>query len=114
MIIFADEEALYRRLKEWTFNSNLELVVTALNRAAHASAKVSQNAVAAACARAFQRLYTVAENPDMVVREAITFFEDSSSMVYRQVAMEVFEHQGKRGFLSRRGGCWQFIFWAAW
>ncbi len=56
--------ALYIRLKEWLFDDNLAKVIEALNRAAQASIKISQNAVAAACAQAFHRLYPVVENPD--------------------------------------------------
>jgi hypothetical protein len=100
-----DGDALYARFKEWVFTANAELVITALHRATHASVKVSQNAVAAACAQAFHLLYPLVEDPDLVVRDASTLFEDPSSLVYRQVGMEVIEYRGKRGFFARRGGC---------
>jgi hypothetical protein len=101
----SDETALYRLLKEWLFESNAELVIAALHRAARASVKVSQNAAAASCAQAFHHLYPVVEDPDRVLRDAKTFFEDSTSLVYQQMSMEVMEHKGKRGFFARRAGC---------
>src|ERR687895_1157538 len=48
-----DERTLYQLLKEWLFESNVELVIAALRRAARASVKVSQNAAAASCAQTF-------------------------------------------------------------
>ena len=30
---------------------------------------------------------------------------DPSSLIYRQVSMEVIEHEGKAGFFARRAGC---------
>ena len=59
----------------------------------------------ASCALGFSRLYDVVKEPDRVVRDAGSFFGDASSPVYRQVAIEVFFHQGKQGFFSRRAGC---------
>ena len=82
------------------FDANLSMVTGALNRAARASIKVSHNAVAYACAQAFHRLYPVVKDPDLLVREANRFFDDRSSTVYRQLTMEVFEHQGKLAFLG--------------
>jgi hypothetical protein len=100
-----NETALYQLLKDWLFESNVKLVIGALHRAARASVKVSQNAAAASCAQAFHRLYSLVEDPDMVLRDAKTFFEDPTSLVYQQVSMEVVEHRGKRGFFARRAGC---------
>jgi hypothetical protein len=103
--VVADEAALYARLKEWLFESNLTTVISALRRAARASIKVSKNAVAASCAQAFNRLYSVVDNPNTVAQEAHAFFSDPTSLVHREVTIELFEHQGKRGLFSRRGGC---------
>ena len=47
---------LYARLKEWMFDSNLTPVIDALHRAAGASVKVSQNAVANSCTQTFRWL----------------------------------------------------------
>jgi len=103
--VMPDEAALYARLKEWLFDANLDIVIPSLRRAARSSVKVSWNAVATSCARAFNRLYEVSETPESVVRDAEAFFGDPSSPVYRQVTMEVFTHQGKQGLVSRRAGC---------
>ena len=101
-----DSEAdLYRRLKEWAFKSNVEIVIAALCRSVPASAKVSQNAVAASCAQVLHRLYPQVADKNLVLRAAETFFGDPSSLIYRQVSMEVIEHEGKRGFFARRAGC---------
>ena len=62
-VVVEDEAALYIRLKQWLFDDNLAKVIEALNRAAQASIKISQNAVAAACAQAFHRLYPLVEKP---------------------------------------------------
>jgi hypothetical protein len=104
-LIVTNKTALYQLLKEWLFESNVELVIAALHRAARASVRVSQNAAAASCAQAFHRLYPLVEDPDRVLRDAKTFFEDSASLVYQQVSMGVMEHGGKRGFFARRAGC---------
>lgn len=103
--VVADQEALYARLKDWLFDSNLTMVIAALRRAARASVKISRNAVAASCAQAFRQLYTAVANPNPVVEEARAFFSDSTSLVHREVAIEVVEHQGKSGLFSRRAGC---------
>jgi hypothetical protein len=100
-----DEMALYQLLKEWMFESNVELVIGALHRAARASVKVSQNATAASCAQVFHSLYPLVKDPDTVLRDAKTLFEDPASLVYQQVSMEVMEHRGKRGLFARRAGC---------
>ena len=104
-VVVKDEAALYLSLKQWLFDDNLTKVIEALNRAAQASIKISQNAVAAACAQAFHRLYPVVENPDAMVQKASVLFNDQTSPVYRQVTMEVFKHQDKCGFFARRRGC---------
>jgi hypothetical protein len=104
-LMVTNKTALYQLLREWLFKSNVELVIGALHRAARASVKVSQNAAAASCAQAFHRLYPLVEDPDRVLRDAKTFFEDPDSLVYQQVSMEVMEHGGKRGFFARRAGC---------
>ncbi len=104
-LIVPDEAALYARLKEWLFESNLELVVPSLHRAARASLKVSWNNAATSCAGVFCRLYDLVEDPETVVRSAEAFFGDQSSPVYRQVTLEVVEHGGKRGYFTRRSGC---------
>ncbi len=104
-VVVADAAELYARLKEWLFDSNLEIVIASLRRAARASLKVSWNAVAASCAQAFNKLYEVTEDPELVARDAGAFFGDPSSPVYREVTMEVFAHRGKQGFFSRRAGC---------
>jgi hypothetical protein len=103
--VVADEAALYGRLKEWLFESNLTTVISALRRAARASIRVSKNAVAASCAQAFNRLYSVVDNPNTVADEAYAFFSDPTSLVHREVTIELFEHQEKRGLFSRRAGC---------
>ncbi len=103
--VVTDDDALYTRLKEWLFDSNLALVIASLHRAARASVKISRNAVAFACAQAFHRLYTEVEDPHRLVSEANAFFNDPSSMVYKQITMEVFEHRDRRVFLARRLGC---------
>ena len=100
-----DEAALYMRLKQWLFDDNLAQVIESLNRAAQASIKVSQNAVATACAQAFHLLYPVVENADAIVQKASGLFDDETSLVYRQVTMEVFQHQDKCGLFARRRGC---------
>jgi hypothetical protein len=104
-VVVSDETELYGRLKEWLFRGNLDIVITSLHRASRASLKVSGNAVAASCAQAFKKLYDVAGEPEIVLEAADAFFGDPSSPVYRQVAMEIFSHQGKTGFFSRRAGC---------
>ena len=104
-VVVADEAELYARLKEWLFRGNLDIVITSLRRASRASLKVSRNAVAASCAQAFKKLYDVSGHTEMVVEAADAFFGDSSSPVYRQVTMDIFSHQGKTGFFSRRAGC---------
>jgi hypothetical protein len=96
---------LYLKLKEWAFEANTNVVIEALRRSVSASIKVSQNAVAASCAQAFHKLYFLVEDKGSVVRDAATFFGDSSSPLYRQVSMEVIEHQGKTGLFARRAGC---------
>ena len=109
--IVQDEAALYGRLKEWLFNSNFELVIPSLHWAARASLKVSWNAVASSCAQVFHRLYGLAKEPDVVLRRAEAFFGDPSSPVYRQVSMELIEHQGGQGYFARRAGC--CLWWRA-
>ena len=104
-LVVPDEAALYARLKEWLFDSNLELAIPSLRRAARASLKVSWNAVASSCAQVFHRLYYLVEEPELVVRDAEAFFGDPSSPAYRQVTMQVIEHRGKRGYFARRAGC---------
>ena len=100
----AGKADLYGRLEEWMFDSNLTPVIDALHRAAGASIKVSQNAVANSCTQAFHWLYSASKDPSPIVREASTFFDEQDSPVYGQVSMEVFEHLGKQGFFSRRSG----------
>lgn len=103
--VVLDEAALYARLKEWLFESNFQLVIPSLHRAARASLKVSLNAVASHCAGVFCRLYDLAEEPELVVRDAEAFFGDPSSPVYGQVTLEAVEHRGKRVYFARRAGC---------
>ena len=103
--VLHSETDLYRQLKDWAFKSNVEIVIAALRRAVPASVKVSQNAAAAACAQALHRLYSHVEDKSLVVRDAETFFSDPTSLIYRQVSMEVIEHEGKSGFFARRAGC---------
>ena len=104
-VVVKDDAALYIKLKQWLFDDNLAKVIEALNRSAQASIRISQNAVAAACAQAFHRLYPLVENPDAMVQKASVLFNDQTSPVYRQVTMEVFKHQDKSGFFARRRGC---------
>ena len=99
------ESDLYLKLKEWAFESNVDVVIKALHRSVPASLKVSRNAVAASCAQAFHKLYFLVEGQEAVARDAATFFEDESSPLYRQVSIEVIEHQGKAGLFARRSGC---------
>lgn len=103
--IVPDQAALYGRLKDRLFDSNFELVVPSLHRAARASLKVSLNAVASSCAQVFHRLYESTAEPEIIMRRAEDFFGDPSSPVYRQVSMEVIEHRGKWGYFPRRAGC---------
>ena len=103
--VLKNEQHLYQKLKEWIFTANLDIVVKTLVRSASASPKVSQNAVAAACSQAFHRLFYLLEDKDLVIRDADTFFQDSSSPIHRQISMEIIEHQGKAGLFGRRAGC---------
>jgi hypothetical protein len=103
--VVPDEATLYGRLKEWLFDANLSRVIPALHRAARASIKVSQNNVGTACAQAFHWLFYLADDPDKVAREAHAFFSDLASPVHGQVAVKIFEHQGRRGLFSSRAGC---------
>ena len=70
------ETDLYRRLKDWAFQSNVEIVIEALYSSVPASVKVSRNAVAASCAQALHRLYNHVEDKSLVLRDAETFFGD--------------------------------------
>ena len=103
--VLHSETDLYRQLKEWVFESNVEIVIATLCRSVPASFKVSQNAVAASCAQALHRLYNHVEDKSQVVRDAETLFGDPSSLIHRQVSMEVIEHEGRSGFFARRAGC---------
>ena len=103
--VLKNEQHLYQKLKEWIFTANLDIVVKTLVRSASASPKVSLNAVAAACSQAFHRLFYLLEDKDSVIRDADTFFQDSSSPIHRQISMEIIEHQGKAGLFGRRAGC---------
>ena len=103
--IVTDAAALYARLKKWLFDSNFELVIPSLRRAARASLKVSWNAVASSCAQVFHRLYEVTTEPEFVVRHGLAFFNDPSSPVYRQVTMDVFAHQESEVSSPGRAGC---------
>ena len=103
--VLHSETDLYRRLKDWAFESNVEIVIAALRRSVPASVKVSQNAVAASCGQVLHRLYNHVEDKSLVLRAAETLFGDPSSLIYRQVSMEVIEHGGKSGFFARRAGC---------
>lgn len=103
--VVVDEAALYQRLKHRLFDTNLVPVIAALQRAAGASPRVSQNAVASACAQAFHHLYPVLTKPETAVQEANLLFNDPASLVYRQVTMEMIEHEGRCGFFGRRRGC---------
>lgn len=103
--ILRDRRQLYLRLKEWVFADNLEIVIECLHRAAGASRKVSRNAVAAACAQAFHRLFYLVEDKVSLVRDADTFFQDRSSPIFGQISLEIVEHQGKAGLFGSRAGC---------
>ena len=103
--VLKNEQHLYQKLKEWVFTSNLDIVIKTLVRSASASPKVSQNAVAAACAQAIHRLFYLLEDKDSVIGDANTFFQDSSSPIYGQISMEIIEHQGEAGLFGRRAGC---------
>ena len=103
--VLPDEAALYLRLKEWLFDANVSLVIDALHQSGRASLIVSRNAAAASCSQAFNRLYALADTTDRVVRDAEVFFADPMSLLFGQLTIEVFEHQGRRGFFSRRRGC---------
>ncbi len=103
--VLPSEADLYRQLREWAFKSNVEIVIESLCRSVPASVKVSQNAVAASCAQALHRLYNHVADKSLVLRDAETFFEDPSSPIYRQVRMEVIEHEGRSGFFASRAGC---------
>ena len=103
--VLHSETDLYRQLKDWAFKSNVEIVIADLCRSVPASVKVSQNAVAASCSQALHRLYNHVKDKSRVLRDAETFFGDPSSLIYRQVSMEVIEHEGNSGFFARRAGC---------
>ena len=103
--VLPDEAALYLRLKEWLLDTNVRPVIAALHQSGRASLIVSRNAVAASCSQAFNRLYALANIPDRVVRDAAVFFSDPTSLLFGQLTMEEFGHQGIRGFFSRRRGC---------
>ena len=107
--IVRDDADLYERLKDRLFDSNFDVVIASLQRAARASVKVSWNAVAASCAQVFYRLYESAEDPELVIQAAEAFFDDPSSPVYRQVKMELIEHHARQGYFARRAGC--CLFW---
>ena len=107
--IIPDEATLYARLKEQLFDSNFDIVIPSLCRAAQASIKVSWNAVAASCAQVFYRLYELTEDTERIVRHAEAFLGDPSSPVYGQVRMELIEHQGNKGYFAARAGC--CLFW---
>ncbi len=103
--VLSSETDLYRQLRGWAFESNVEIVIAALRRSVPASVKVSRNAVAATCGQALHRLYDRVEDKGPVLRAAETLFGDPSSLVYGQVGMEVIEHAGRSGFFARRAGC---------
>lgn len=103
--VLTDQGQLYRRLKEWVFAANLDIVIESLHRSAAASRKVSRNAVAAACAQAFHRLFYLVEDKGSLAKDADTFFQDPSSPVFGQVSLEIVEHQGRAGLFGRRAGC---------
>jgi hypothetical protein len=103
--VLNSERELYLKLQEWAFKSNVDLVIEALHRSVPASLKVCENAVAASCAQAFHKLYFLVEDQETIVRDASTFFEDENSPLYRQVSVEVMEHQGRAGLFARRAGC---------
>ena len=107
--IVPDDAALYAKLKERLFDSNFDIVIPSLRRAAQASVKVSWNAVAASCAQVFYWLYELTEDRDKVVRHAEAFFGDHLSRVYGEVRMELIEHQDKKSYFARRAGC--CLFW---
>ena len=104
-LVVAGEEALYGYLKERLFTENVDIVIASLRRAAGASLKVSDNAVAAAFSQVFNRLYATAGRPDEVVRIAQSFLSDPDSPIHGQLTMEEFRHQDRTGFFSRRRGC---------
>ena len=103
--VLHSEPDLYRQLKDWAFESNAEIVISALRRSVPASVKVSQNAVAASCGQVLHRLYSHVEDKSRILRDAKTFFEDPSSLICGQISMEVIEHGGRSGFFARRAGC---------
>ena len=103
--VLYSETGLYRQLKDWAFESNVEIVIAALRRSVPASIKVSQNAVAASCSQALHRLYNHVEDKSLVLRAAEVLLGDPSSLIYGQVSMEVIEHEGTSGFFARRAGC---------
>ena len=103
--VLHSETDLYRRLKDWAFESNVEIVIETLCRSVPASVNVSLNAVAASCSQALHRLYNRVEDKSLVLGAAENLFGDPSSPIYRQVSMEVIEHRGKSGFFARRRGC---------
>ncbi len=100
-----NETDLYQRFKDWAFESNAEIAIAALRRSVPASVKVSQNAVAASCGQALHRLYDHVEDKSPVLSAAESLFGDPSSLIYRQISMEVIEHGGRSGFFARRAGC---------
>ena len=101
----ADRSALYKQLKDWLFQGNLEQVIPDLQRAAGASPRISWNAVAAAFSQALNRLYAAAGRPAEVVAAADAIFLDSESPICGELTMEEFESHGNTGFFSRRRGC---------
>jgi ferric iron reductase protein FhuF len=107
--IVPDAAALYAKLKEQLFDANFGLVIPALCRSAKASEKVSWNAVAASCAQVFYWLHNLTDDKESVMRHAEAFFTDESSPMYQQLKMELFEHEGKQGYIARRAGC--CLFW---
>ena len=100
-----NETDLYQRFKDWAFESNAEIAISALRRSVPASVKVSQNAVASSCGQALHRLYNHVEDKNRVLSAAESLFGDPSSLTYRQISMEVIEHGGRSGFFARRAGC---------
>lgn len=103
--VVRSEADLYQRFKDWALESNAEIVIAALRRSVPASLKVSQNAVAASCGQALHRLYDHVDDKSPVLSAAESLFGDPSSLIYRQISMEVIEHGGRSGFFARRAGC---------
>ena len=104
-VVVKDDAALYIKLKQWLFDDNLAKVIEALNRSAQASIRISQNAVAAACAQAFNGSTHWWKTRMRWFRKPLSCSMTKHLRCTGKLPWEVFKHQDKSGFFARRRGC---------